>query len=73
MMPIHLGLILEKTATGKYNANISCTSADGKGHAFISILDDDPIRAIKGALEHILVITPNLTQEEIDRHYELYP
>ena len=72
-MPIELKLIVEKTEKGKFNANIEFNSEDGKDHASISILQDSLVKAIGGAFEPILVIAPNLMQEEINSHYEIYP
>ena len=71
-MKLEMELTVEKTEKGEYTTRIAYNSKGDKGHASISLLDDDLMKSIEIALQPILVMAPNLTQEEIDDHYERY-
>ena len=68
-MKLKFDLIVEKTENNKFNASIGFVSTKVKGCTSLSLLQDDPLKAINDAIQPILIIAPNFTQEEIDNHY----
>jgi hypothetical protein len=71
-MALNINIKIEKTKSNKFNASIGFVSTNGKGCSSLSLLKNDPLAAIDDAISPILVIAPNLTQKEIDNHYERY-
>jgi len=71
-MPLKLELEVEKTTDNKFNVTIGCYSTHGKGCSLVSLRKDTAVDAIIGAIQPLLVISPNFTQEELDKHNELY-
>jgi len=70
-MTIKVTLELEKK-DGKFYAGIVCVSK-GKKRTFMSLFEEDAIEAVCTAIQPFMMVTPNLTQAEIDKHYEKYP
>ena len=73
-MPITIKLEIEKSTRSKepFDADITYTG-NGKSRVSLALWKPSIMEAVRVAMEPILVIAPNATQEEIDKHYERYP
>ena len=59
-------------STGKCTASITY-QGNGKSRTSFTLGRQGIIEAICSAMEPIMVIAPNSTQEEVDEHYKKYP
>ena len=71
-MALEIKLNIEKTESGKFSGSIGYASSDGKTHSIASLLQDTATKVMADIFEILFVITPNLLQDEIDQHHELY-
>ena len=65
-----LELEIEKTADGLYNADYTYQTSDGLKHSVVSLHKSNIFCAIIEALDPLLIMAPNLLQDELDRFYE---
>jgi len=75
-MPIKMELEIEQDGSlhsiGKCCASIT-VQGNGKPRTSLTFGRQGIIEAICDAMEPIMVIAPNSTQEEVDEHYRKYP